>query len=394
MFTRLLPILGITFIDIIGFSMLIPVLPFFAKHFGASDLVVGVLFSTFAACQFAAGPLWGYVSDRIGRKTVLIVSQIGATIGWFMLAFAHTLGLVFIARIIEGTSGGNISVTQAYVSDLIEPEKRARAFAYVGAAFSAGFVLGPAFGGLLLSRYGFSAPFLAAAAFQFLTLLLTIFMLPESRAREANGKVPSFADIGRSLTDPRVSPVLLQSWAFSLGLYAWFSVYALLLQAALHFDATQTSYMMAGFGVLSVVFQLFGVGKAYDALGDRVASNIGIACAACGFALAPFIHSIGMLIPNVVLFATGMALARPGITAILSARAPAEQRGSILGTASALDNLSGVIMPPISTGLLGRFGQSAAGLPSFVFALVALGLGLAAQRREAGERAALARDTT
>ena len=314
-----------------------------------------------------------------------MVSQLGATIGWVMLAFAHTLGMVFLARIVEGTSGGNISVTQAYVADLVEPSKRGRAFAFVGAAFSAGFVLGPAFGGLLLNRFGFSAPFLAAAAFQFATLLLTIFMLPESRSRDPEARTPTFADVGRSLADPRVSPVLLQSWAFSLGLYAWFSVFALLVQAALHFDAASTSFMMAAFGVLSVFMQLVVVGRVYDAVGDRVGSNIGIALAVCGFASVPFIHTVPTLLPTIVLFASGMALARPGISSLLSARAPVDQRGAILGTASSLDNLSGVLMPPVSTGILGRYGPSWAGVTSLFFSTIALAMGLVAQRREAAE---------
>ncbi len=166
MFAKLLPILGITFIDILGFSILIPILPYYVKHFGASTIAVGVLFAVFALCQFIAGPIWGNVSDRIGRKAVLIISQIGATIGWAMLAFAPTLVWVFIARMIEGASGGNISVTQAYVADRVAPEQRSQAFAYVGAAFSAGLVLGPVAGGFLLSRYGYTMPFLLAAGLQ------------------------------------------------------------------------------------------------------------------------------------------------------------------------------------------------------------------------------------
>ncbi len=154
-----MPILGITFIDILGFSILIPILPYYVKHFGASAIAVGLLFATFALCQFLAGPLWGNVSDRIGRKRVLIISQIGATFGWAGLAFAPTLAWVFVARIVEGISGGNISVTQAYVADRVEVTERARAFAYVGAAFSAGLVIGPVAGGLLLSHFGYRTPF-------------------------------------------------------------------------------------------------------------------------------------------------------------------------------------------------------------------------------------------
>src|SRR5471032_19860 len=157
-------------------------MPYFAQRFGAAPVVIGLLFSVFALCQLIAGPFWGNMSDRIGRKRVLIVSQIGATIGWTMLAFAPTIGIVFLARIIEGFSGGNISVTQAYVSDLVEPEKRGRAFSYIGAAFSSGLVFGPLAGGYLVAKYGFSTPFLLAAALQVVTLIVTIFVLPESRS--------------------------------------------------------------------------------------------------------------------------------------------------------------------------------------------------------------------
>src|SRR6202165_2538377 len=183
MILRLLPILGITFIDILGFSILIPLLPFFVKKFGAPDVAVGVVFAAYSLCQLIAGPLWGNLSDRIGRKMVLIVSQIGSTISWTMLAFAPTIEWVFAARIVEGISGGNISVTQAYVADRVEPEQRSRAFAYVGAAFSSGFVFGPLLGGLLF-RYGYTAPFLLATALQVVTLVMTIFWLPEKVAEE------------------------------------------------------------------------------------------------------------------------------------------------------------------------------------------------------------------
>ncbi|MBV8671386.1 MAG: MFS transporter [Candidatus Eremiobacteraeota bacterium] len=381
MLTRILPILGVTFIDILGFSILLPILPYFVKHFGASDLVVGLLFSTFAACQFLAGPLWGNVSDRIGRKKVLIVSQIGATIGWFMLALAHSIGMVFIARIVEGASGGNLSVTQAYVADLVEPKQRGRAFSYVGASFSAGIVFGPLLGGTLYEHFGFSAPFLAAATLQFVTLIVTIIMLPESRNPEGS-QVATLSHIRASLADPAVAPILLQMWAFSLALYAWFGVFALLLQAALGFNAASSSFFFASFGVLSVIMQLGPGPRIIDNIGDRRSSNIGIACALAGFLLVPFVHSVATLVPTFLLFGIGMAIARPALSSILTAGAPENQRGTILGVSSALDNLSGVSMPPLSTSLLGRYGPQWAGAVSSLFAFVALVMGLAAQRRD------------
>jgi DHA1 family tetracycline resistance protein-like MFS transporter len=325
--------------------------------------------------------VWGNVSDRIGRKKVLIVSQVGATIGWFMLALAHSIGMVFVARIVEGASGGNLSVTQAYVADLVEPKQRGRAFSYVGASFSAGIVFGPLLGGFLYERFGFSAPFLAAATLQFITLIVTIIMLPESRNPEGS-QVATLSHIRASLADPAVAPILLQMWAFSLALYAWFGVFALLLQAALGFNAASSSFFFASFGVLSVIMQLGPGPRVIDTIGDRRSSNIGIGCALAGFLLVPFVHSLATMVPTFLLFGIGMAIARPALSSILTAGAPENQRGTILGVSSALDNLSGVSMPPLSTSLLGRFGPSWAGVVSSFFAFIALLMGLAAQRKD------------
>jgi multidrug resistance protein len=384
LFSRLLPILGVTFVDILGFSIILPILPYFITHFGASDVVVGLLFATFAACQLVAGPVWGRVSDRIGRKRVLIVSQIGATIGWAMLAFAGNLVWVFVARIVEGVSGGNISITNAYVADLVEPKQRTRAFAYVQAAFGAGIVFGPAFGGFLMKSFtesygaqaGFAAPFLAAAALQFITLLLTIFMLPESRTVDTEKAAATFADIGRSLMDKRVAPILWQMAAFSLALYGWFAIYSLLFKEALGFTAWQASYVFSCFGAFSVLMQIFVVGQVAEKTGDRFTSSVGIATTAAGFALVPLIHNLETMIPTMILFAIGMALSRPGLNSLLANAIPEDQRGVILGVGSSLDNISGIVMPPITTAVLGRFGSPWSGVASLICALTALAIGV------------------
>jgi MFS family permease len=346
--------------------------------------VVGILFATFAACQLVAGPVWGRFSDRIGRKQVLIISQVGATIGWGMLAFAGNLFWVFVARIVEGVSGGNISITNAYVADLVEPKQRTRAFAYVQAAFGAGIVFGPAFGGFLMKSFtessgaaaGFAAPFLAAAALQFVTLLLTIFMLPESRTIDREKEAATFADIGRSLADKRVSPILLQMSAFSLALYGWFAIYSLLFKEALGFTAWQASFVFSGFGAFSVLLQIFAVGQVADKAGDRACSTLGIAISAAGFACVPLIHNLATMLPAMILFAVGMALSRPGLNSLLANAIPEDQRGVILGVGSSLDNISGIVMPPITTAILGRYGTQWSGIASLICALAALAIGL------------------
>jgi len=380
---KLLPILGITFIDILGFSILIPLMPYFVKHFGAPDIVVGGLFATFALCQFVGGPVWGNVSDRIGRKAVLIVSQIGATIGWTMLAFAPNIGIVFLARIIEGFSGGNISVTQAYVSDLVEPAKRGRAFAYIGAAFSSGLVFGPLAGGYLVAKYGFAMPFLLAAGLQLITLIVTILVLPESRQKNADEKPASLADIKVSLLDRRIAPIMWQKLVFSLGLYGWFSVFTLVLQIQFGFDAAAASYFFTVFGITSVICQVGVVGRTTDALGDRVASNIGFAVLLAGFAIVPFAHTIPLAIVMVAFFSLGMSLVNATIPALLSAHAPDNMRGTVLGTASSLDSVSGMIMPVICTYVLQSAGVAPTIAITFGLTTAALIMGLAALKRPA-----------
>jgi MFS transporter, DHA1 family, tetracycline resistance protein len=387
MIRKLLPILGITFIDILGFSMLIPMLPYFVTHFGASALVVGLLFAAFSACQLVAAPLWGRVSDLIGRKMVLIISQIGATIGWSMLAFAPTIGWVFFARIVEGISGGNISVTQAYVADLVEAKDRSRAFGLIGATFAAAMIFGPFGGGLLFARYGFAAPFLTAAGLQFLTLLLTIFALPESRSHAKDEEAPGVGSIMASFKKPRLSRILWQKLAVSLGLYGWFSVIALYLHYQLHFSLTQTDYFFSFFAVFNVLSNVFLVGRMSAWLGDRNMSNVGLAALVLAFASVAMVHSVLGLAGTMLLFAFGMALANTGITALISNAASDREQGVVLGASSSLDSLSGILAPPVSTGLLGRYGSSFAGLEPLAFEAVALVLGLVASQveREAPE---------
>ncbi len=382
MLRRLFPILGITFIDVLGFSILIPILPYYVRHFGASYLAVGVLFATFAFCQFVAGPLWGNVSDRIGRKRVLIVSQIGATIGWAGLAFAPTLAWVFVARIVEGISGGNISVTQAYVADRVAVSERSRAFAFVGAAFSAGLVLGPLAGGFLLESYGYRAPFLLAAGLQIVTLIATVLYLPEDVAdRGETAATARLSDIPRYLRDPIVSPVLVQKLAYSLGLYAWFSVFALVLGRVAGLTPAQTSYFFATFGVMSVAIQLLVVGRLVDRVGARAASNLGFAVGIVYFLLVPFAHEwVGLLLVQ-VLFSFALSVTNATLATLLTDAAPDNVRGTVLGVGSSLESIAGVSMPIVATAVFASFGPPFTGAISAFFVTVALALGLVAWRK-------------
>jgi MFS family permease len=391
MIRKLLPILGITFIDIVGFSMLIPMLPYFVTHFGASAVVVGLLMATFSFCQFVSAPLWGSISDRIGRKSVLIVSQIGATIGWVMLGLASPIAaalavvpisVVFVARILEGVSGGNISITQAYVADLVAPRERARAFGLIGAMFAAGMVFGPFGGGLLYARFGFATPFLVAAGLQFVTLLLTITMLPESRAKNKDEERLGWGAFLQGFRKPRLARILVQKLAISLALYGWFAVFALFLARQLGFSLTTTDYLFSIFAVFNVLMNAVLVGRISARLGDRTMSNVGLASLVAGFAMVPFVHDLALLAATMLLFAFGMALTNTGITALISNAASDRDQGTVLGASSSLDSLSGILAPPISTGMLGIYGPRFAGVESLTLAAIALILGVRNARGE------------
>ena len=383
MIRKLLPILGITFIDIIGFSMLLPILPYFVTHFGASALVVGILFSTFSFCQLIAGPIWGNVSDRVGRKAVLIISQIGATIGWAMLAFAPNIMWVFVARIVEGISGGNIGITQAYVADLVEPKERARAFGLIGATFGAGMVFGPLGGGILFAKFGFAAPFLAASALQLLTLIVTIVVLPESRSKQEEDESRiGLHEIFATFHNVRVSRILWQKLALSLALYGWFGVQALYLKQQLGYDVTQTTILFAFFALANVAINGFLVGRVSHRIGDRAMSSLGLACLVVAFAITPFVHTLDSVIAMILFFSLGMGFASTGITALISNAADDRDQGTVLGVSSSLDSLSGIVAPPTSTELLTRFGSPFSGLESFVLAAIALIIGFVTGRSD------------
>jgi multidrug resistance protein len=375
---KLLPILGITFVDIIGFSMLLPILPYFVTHFkGTNALVVGLLISTFSLCQLISGPIWGNVSDRIGRKKVLIISQIGATIGWAGLAFATNIWIVFAWRVVEGISGGNIGITQAYVADLVEAKDRARAFGFIGATFAAGMTLGPASAGLLFQKYGFAAPFLAASALQFLTLILTLTLLPESRAMKGQDeKHVGLRELIGTLSNARLSPLLLQKLALSMAMYGWYSVIALYLAGQLGFGVSDTTFYFSVFAVANLLINGFGIGKTSNKLGDRLMSSLGLAFLVAAFAAVPFTHTMLVLTGVMLIFAVGTGFANNGITAMISNAASSREQGTVLGVSSSLDSLSGIFAPPVSTGLLARYGSPYAGVESLVMAAIALALGI------------------
>lgn len=249
----------IVFIDLFGFGVILPLLPFIGEKYGANPFQIGLLAATYSLFQLISTPILGRLSDRFGRKKLLIISQAGSLVGYLLLGLANSLPLLFLSRLIDGATGGNISIAQAYIADVTNKENRARGMGLIGAAFGLGFIVGPAFGGLL-SHFGFWAPAFAAAFISAVTIVSTFFFLPETvNIKEAEKNPHRKFNLDEFLNIMKTYPIgLLITVFFVLNLA--FSImqgnFALWTQRAFNFGPTENGWMYGAIGVVAVITQL------------------------------------------------------------------------------------------------------------------------------------------
>ena len=367
----LIPILAITLVDVLGFTILIPILPYYAEHYGASPVAVGLIYSTVAFCALFASPLWGRLSDRIGRKGVLLAAQIANAIGFILLGIGGALWVIYLARAIEGLGGGGLGVTQAYVSDVTTPEERARAFGLVGATFGIGFLIGPAISGVLV-RFGYAVPLFFAACLALATIALTTFLLPESR-KPIDGTV-SLAMIVRALRAPTLGTLLLTQFAFSFAFYSWISIFALFVERVLGFGPSQSSFIFIVSALVGIVVQLGLIGTLVDRFGEGRVAIAGLCTATVAYACIPAIVSTPTLLAVVILWALSGALIRPSFTALISRAAPEAMRGALFGVNDSLSNVAFIVAPLLATTVLSR-NIHAVGVLPVCGSLAALAIG-------------------
>src|SRR5213076_1727979 len=225
--TRPLLIIFLTiFVNLVGFGIIIPLLPFYAESFGASPIVIGLLFAVFSVCQLVAAPVLGDLSDRWGRRPILIFSLLGTVVSFVMLAMAHSIVLLFLARIVDGLSGGNISTARAYVADVTEPKDRARAYGLIGAAFGLGFIMGPALSGML-ARVSYTAPIWAAASVTLVATAMAWFWFPETVHRAAAGTGMPFRNLAQLMRRPGLRRMLVIDFVYWLAFAVFQTTFAL-----------------------------------------------------------------------------------------------------------------------------------------------------------------------
>ncbi len=362
---RLITILLIVFVQMIGTAMVNPILPLYAQtEFDMSSEVITLLLTAFFAAQFIAGPFIGGLSDRRGRLPVLLLSQIGTVIAFLMIGFAQSVAVLFAARVLDGVTGGNIVVAQAYVTDIMPEGRRTQALGYVMAAFGLGFIVGPAVGGLLASLMGPQAPFVFAAIAAFATVLLTYFTLEETITPEvrAQYRASARASIGPAemMRNVPLMAVMLVSFLGRFGFGLLIGTFALFAEAVI-FAGEEFAAVSLGVGMLLMIVgvgqfftQIFLLPAALRRYGDPAIVLLGSVWRAFGmFALAlatePFLGAVSM-----IGFAVGSGLLLPALQSLVTKTVAREMRGAILGIHQSVMSLAVIIATALSGSLFAR----------------------------------------
>jgi MFS transporter, DHA1 family, tetracycline resistance protein len=371
---QLLTIFLIIFIDLLGFGIILPLLPFIGEKYGANPFIIGLITATYSFFQLISAPILGRLSDRFGRKRLLLISQIGSLIGYLILGLSHSLFFIFVSRMIDGATGGNISIAQAYISDITSKENRARAMGLIGAAFGLGFIFGPALGGLS-SHWGYGVPAYIAAAISLITVISTAIFLKETVNINHAQKSPktkfSWSEFKNVLC---CSPIRLFLTVFFILNFA-FSImqgnFALWTEHTFGFGPTQTGLIFTYIGIMAVIIQLKLLPIVLKKYGEK---NIFIyANLILGIGLFTIIISIHpyLLVISQTLIPIGNGLLNPVISSLASKNVPKEEYGETLGILSSAGSL-GRILGPIAGGFM--FNTFNKDLPFFVSAILVLGV--------------------
>ncbi len=349
-FRRLTILIAANAVDMIGFMIVVPLLPFYALDMKATPMLIGWIIASHAVAQMVAAPVWGWMSDRFGRRPVLLISLTASSAGFLVFGLANTVGLLFLSRIIQGLGGGTTGVAQAYVADTIPAAQRARALGWLSAATSAGVVLGPALGSLA-AHWGQAAPGFLAAGLAFINVIFAWRWLPESRdPKEHAGsrqRPPVWRTAYSVLRHP-AQPIARVIWIYAVGMLAFASmtsVVALYLEAEFAITAKTIGYFFVYIGVMSFVMRSVLLGPVVDRIGEYRAMRVGAMALALGLVLYPVVPSLWLLIAVMPLVPIGTALLFPATTSLMSQFSPPSEVGTVMGTAQTYAGFSRVLAP-------------------------------------------------
>ena len=357
----------IVFVDLVGFGLVIPLLPFYAVRFGASPQQVTLLMAAYSLMQLFTAPLWGRLSDRVGRRPVLIVSMAASVVAYWWIGSATALWMLFTARALAGACAGNIAAAQAYIADITKPEERAKGMGLIGAAFGLGFIIGPALGGLLAGNDPATAdvetPAWVAAALSFVALCGVVLLLPESLPADRRGvrgssrsRLSAISDV---LRRPVLSRLILIFFLVILAFAGMESTFALWAIEQFGWGPRQVGYVFAYVGVLSALLQGGLIGPLTRRFGEERLLLCGLALIGVGLLTMPTARNLAVLVLAMSALALGMGLTQPSLNSLISRRAGREEQGEVFGVSQSVGSLSRVLGPAAAGFFFGEFGRNA-----------------------------------
>jgi DHA1 family tetracycline resistance protein-like MFS transporter len=347
----LVSILSIVFIDLIGFGMIIPILPLYAQRFQASEWQIGILLASYSFMQFLASPVLGWFSDRYGRKPVLLCSLIGSATGYILMADASSLAMLFLARILAGVAGASVGTASAYIADITPPENRSKRMGLIGAAFGIGFVLGPAIGGLL-SQWSVVAPFWFAAVLSILNAVLMWIVLPEPDRHAARQQGPG--NLKQTLEKAgswRLGIITLTYFIAIAGFAIVTVIYPQVSHRRFELNQSQISFIFVMVGLIGAAIQGGGIGRLVKRFGDVNLAIAGFVIMSISMLLMPLAGSVPIFLLFTAGLAVGNSLSQPTVNAIASKGASAALQGRVLGVLQSAGSL-GRVFGPVLAGFL------------------------------------------
>ena len=369
------------FIDLLGFGIIIPLLPFYAESFGASAFTIGLLGTVFSLMQFIVAPICGRWSDRHGRRPIILGGLLASCAAYVALALANSLALVFVARIIGGIAGGNIPTAQAYIADITTAENRAKGMGLVGAAFGLGFIVGPALGGIL-TRFGHDTPMWCAAALCFGNFVAACFLLPETRHGDREHSSLGRLDLlNRARQHPGLVPLLSVFFLLSTAFSGFEATFALFAERRFGFTAETIGYVFAFIGAILALVNGVLVGRVVPRLGERRIIPIAIGLVGIGILLVPAATSIPLLFLACGTMAIGMGFNNPALTSSVSRVSDVSEQGGMLGLAQSLAALGRIVGPAWGGFLFDHAGTSVPFVSAGSIMAVALILAVVGVRR-------------
>ncbi|MGH7091280.1 MAG: MFS transporter [Stellaceae bacterium] len=377
-------LLLIVFVDLVGFGVVIPLLPYYALQFNASPIAVTTLMACYSLAQFIVAPVLGRWSDRVGRRRILVLSLCCSVLSYVWLAFAPALWMLFAARLLAGAGAGNIAAAQAYIADVTPPEGRAKGMGLIGAAFGLGFTLGPAIGGLLAGTDPLHAhlarPALLAAGLSAIALVLTLTRLEESRAPGHVAEGSQMSRLGRArsaFARPVLAQLILVLFVTVSAFSGMETTFALWATATFGWGPEQVGGVLFFVGILLSGLQGGAIGRLSQRYGEARLLTAGAAALALGLLVVALADSLAILLVAMALLAIGMGLLNPSITSLISRLAGSEERGGVMGVSQSASSLARILGPLVAGGVFTLWGRNA---PYYLGAVLMLLMVLVAVR--------------